>query len=183
MRLVILSGSLRRGSFNTALAHLLAELAPADCETEVFTPAGIPVYDGDVESEAGIPDAVARLKDQVAGADGFVLVTPEYNQSVPGTLKNVIDWMTRPPTDISRVFGGKPVAICGASPSSAGTRSSQYAWLPVFRALKTRVYSEKTVALAGADQHVDDAGRLSDEETRTRASKLMEGFCEFARAQ
>lgn len=183
MRLVILSGSLRRGSWNTALAHTLAELAPADWEAKVATPAGIPVYDGDVEAEEGIPDAVASLKDQVAAADGLVLVTPEYNQGVPGTLKNAIDWMTRPPSDIGRVFASKPVALCGASPSSGGTRSAQYAWLPILRALKTRLYSEKTVVLANAGDQIDEQGRMSGEDARKRAGALIEGFCEFARAQ
>ncbi len=183
MRIVILSGSLRRGSWNTALAYALAEFAPADCETDVATPAGIPVYDGDVEAEQGIPDAVADLKDRVAAADALVLVTPEYNQSLPGPMKNALDWMTRPPKDIGRIFGGKPVALCGASPSSAGTRSSQYAWLPVLRALKTRLYSEQTLLVANAGDRFDDAGRLTDEDTRKRVAALIEGFCEFARGQ
>ncbi|MEX1080410.1 MAG: NADPH-dependent FMN reductase [Halofilum sp. (in: g-proteobacteria)] len=183
MRIVILSGSLRRGSWNTALAHTLAELAPEDCQTDVATPAGIPVYDGDVETEAGIPEAVATLKDQVAAADGLVLVTPEYNQGVPGPFKNAIDWMTRPPSDISRVFGKKPVALCGASPSSAGTRSAQYAWLPVLRALKTRLYSERTLLVDNASERFDEQNRLIDQDMRKRAGSLMEGFCEFVRAQ
>ncbi len=183
MRIVILSGSLRGGSWNTALAHTLAELAPADCQTDVATPAGIPVYDGDVETDEGIPEAVATLKDQVAAADGLVLVTPEYNQGVPGPLKNAIDWMTRPPNDIGRVFGKKPVALCGASPSSAGTRSAQYAWLPVLRALKTRLYSERTLLVDNAGERSNEQNRLTDEDMRKRAASLMEGFCEFVRAQ
>lgn len=178
MRIVLLSGSIRRGSWNTALARALAELAPSDCEAEIATPSGIPVYDGDLEAE-GVPDAVAALKDQVADADGLVLVTPEYNQGVPGPLKNAIDWMTRPPSDISRVFGRKPVALCGASPSSAGTRSAQYAWLPILRTLHTRLYSDRTLLVSNASERFDGDGRLTAEDTRKKAASLIEGFCGF----
>jgi NAD(P)H-dependent FMN reductase len=183
MRIVLLSGSIRHGSLNTALAHALAELAPDGCETEVATIADIPVYDGDLEAEEGIPAAVEALKDKVAAADGLVLVTPEYNQGVPGPLKNAIDWMTRPPSDIGRVFGRKPVALCGATPGSGATRSAQYAWLPTLRALQTRLYSDKTLLVPGAGDRFDEQGRLTDEDTRKRAAALMEGFCEFAGGQ
>lgn len=182
MRIVILSGSLRSGSYNTALARNLAETAPPECESQVVTPAGIPVYDGDLEAQ-GLPEAVEALKDRVASADGLVLVTPEYNQGVPGPLKNAIDWMTRPPGDIGRVFGRKPVAICGASPSAAGTRSAQYAWLPVLRALRTRVYSDRTLLVSNAGERFDDDGRLVDEDMRQRAAAMMEGFCAFVRGE
>lgn len=182
MRIVALSGSLRRGSYNTALARTLAELAPSDCAAEVATPRGIPVYDGDLEAE-GIPDAVTALKDQVASADGLILVTPEHNQGVSGPFKNCVDWMTRPPADISRVFGRKPVALCGATPSSAGTRSSQYAWLPTLRALHVRLYSDRTLLVAKADECFDDAGRLIDDGVRQKAAALIEGFCGFVRGE
>ena len=182
MRIVLISGSSRQGSYNTALARALAESAPGDCEAEVATLAGIPVYDGDLEAE-GIPEPVNALKDRVASADGLVLVTPEYNQGVPGPFKNAIDWMTRPPSDISRVFGRKPVALCGASPSSAGTRSAQYAWLPTLRALHTRLYSDRTLLVANASERFDEAGRLTDEDIRQKAAALMEGFCGFVRGE
>lgn len=182
MRIVLLSGSVRSGSINTALARALAELAPEECETEVATVADIPVYDGDLEAE-GMPAAVEALKDKVANADGLVLVTPEYNQGVPGPFKNAIDWMTRPPSDIGRVFGRKPVALCGATPGGGATRSAQYAWLPTLRALQTRLYSDKTLLVANAADRFDDDGRLTDEDTRKRAAALIEGFCEFVRSQ
>ena len=76
----------------------------------------MPLYDGDVEAAEGIPPQVVRLKDAVAAADGLLLVTPEYNNSIPGVFKNAIDWMTRPPADIARVWGGKPVAVIGGEP-------------------------------------------------------------------
>ncbi len=182
MRIVLLSGSIRRGSLNTALARALAELAPGDCETEVATVADIPVYDADLEA-AGIPAAVEALKEKVAHGDGLVLVTPEYNQGMPGPFKNAIDWMTRPPSDIARVFGRKPVALCGATPGGGATRAAQYASLPTLRALQTRLYSDKTLLVANAGDRFDDDGRLTDEDTRKRATALIEGFCAFIRGQ
>ncbi|MDZ7748981.1 MAG: rhomboid family intramembrane serine protease [Halofilum sp. (in: g-proteobacteria)] len=181
MQIIVLSGSLRSGSYNTCLAHALAELAPEGCDVEVATPRGVPVYDGDVEADEGIPDAVAALKDRVAAADGLVLVTPEYNQGVPGPFKNAIDWMTRPPKDIARVFRGKPVALCGATPGGAGTRSAQYAWLPTLRTLGTRLYSEHSLLLARAGELFDTDGRLVDQDMRERAAGLIHGLCTFAR--
>lgn len=179
MRIVALSGSLRAGSYNTALARTLAELAPGCCEVEVATPAGIPVYDGDLESDQGVPVAVEQLKDRVAAADGLVLVTPEYNHGVPGAFKNAIDWMTRPPKDIARVFRGRPVALCGATRGANGTRAAQYAWLPTLRVLGTRVYSEQTLFIANAAERFDAEGRLADDDMRERATALMDGFCQF----
>jgi NAD(P)H-dependent FMN reductase len=181
MEIVALSGSLRQGSWNTALAHALAELAPSGTRVHVATPAGIPVYDGDLEAAEGVPAAVEALKDQVAAAHGLVLVTPEYNQGMPGAFKNTIDWMTRPPKDIARVFRGKPVALCGATPGGAGTRSAQYGWLPTLRTLGTRLYSEHILFVSGAADRFDAEGRLVDEDTRKRAGALMEGFCAFVR--
>lgn len=182
MHIIALSGSLRGGSWNTRLAHALAELAPAGCTVEVATPHGIPLYDGDVEAAEGIPEAVAALKDRVAAADGLVLVTPEYNQGVPGVFKNALDWMTRPPKDIARVFRGKPVALCGATPGGAGTRSAQYAWLPTLRTLGTRLYSEHILFLARAGELFDADGHLVDSDTRERAAALVHGFCRFCAA-
>src|SRR2546425_3048293 len=115
-RIVAIAGSLRRGSFNAALLRAAAALAPEDVTLEIATIKGIPLYDGDVESADGIPPIVAALKDSIATADGLLLATPEYNNSMPGVLKNAIDWLSRPPADIPRVFGNRPVAIIGASP-------------------------------------------------------------------
>ena len=84
-----------------------------------------------------MPAAVAKLKEQVAAADGLLLVTPEYNNSIPGVFKNAIDWLSRPAADIPRVFGGRKVAVIGASPGGFGTILSQTAWLPVLKTLGT----------------------------------------------
>ena len=174
-----IAGSLRKGSYNAALLRAVAELAPVGMKVEITSVAGIPLYDGDLESEHGIPTPVAELKDKVATADGLLLVTPEYNHSIPGVLKNAIDWLSRPPADIARVFGDKPVAIMGATPGAAGTRLAQAAWLPVLRALGTRAWFGKQLYVAGAAQEFDVNGRLVDEKTKKLLSELMIGFAKF----
>lgn len=139
---------------------------------------GIPLYDGDLEAAEGIPEAVTILKDAVASADGLLLVTPEYNQSIPGPFKNAIDWMSRPGSDMRRVFGGKPVGIMGASPGRMGTISSQTAWLPVFRQLALVPYLGKSVYLSGAGDAFDD-GELTSPDLQKLLDGYLEGFRDF----
>jgi NAD(P)H-dependent FMN reductase len=179
-RIVGIAGSIRKASFNAALLRAAVEVAPAGTMVEIASIAGIPLYDGDVEAERGVPESVAELKNRIAAADGLLLVTPEYNNSMPGVLKNAIDWLSRPPRDIARVFGGKPVAIMGATPGPGGTRLAQAAWLPVLRALGTRAWFGKHLYVAGAAQAFDADGRLVDEKVRHLLSELMAGFAAFA---
>ena len=181
-KLIGIAGSLRKASFNAALLRAAAGLAPAGTEVELASIAGIPLYDGDLESERGIPDAVTTLKDQLAGADGLLLVTPEYNNSMPGVLKNAIDWLSRPSTDIARVFGDKAVALIGATPGMGGTRLAQAAWLPVLRMLGTRVWSGKQLYVAGAAQVFDAEGKLVDKKVEKLLAEYMAGFAAFAAA-
>src|SRR5690349_15360679 len=101
MRIIGLAGSLRSGSFNQALLRAAVEECPKEATIEVESIRGIPLYDGDVEAK-GIPEKVIQLKDRVAQAHALLLVTPEYNNSIPGTFKNALDWMTRPPADVPR---------------------------------------------------------------------------------
>src|SRR4051812_13494353 len=111
-----ISGSDRAGSFNAALLRAFVAAAPPGTVIEVASIREVPLYDGDWEAAHGVPEPVRQLKDRLAAADGLLLVTPEYNNSLPGVLKNAIDWMSRPPSDVDHVFGGKPVAIAGATP-------------------------------------------------------------------
>lgn len=178
-RIVGLAGSLRRDSFNAALLRQAAAAAPAGSRIDIHAIRGVPLYDGDVEAEQGIPDAVARLKDAVAQADGLLLVTPEYNNAIPGVFKNAIDWMSRPPQDMARVFGDRPVALIGASPGPFGTLLSQGAWLQVLRALGTRPWFGGRLMLSHADRAFDESGALREPAMQQRLAAFVAGFCAF----
>ncbi len=179
MRTIVgISGSLRRGSYNSALLRAAAQLAPQSVKVEIASIREIPLYDGDVE-ERGIPDAVTALKEQLAAADGILLVTPEYNHGVPGVLKNAIDWLSRPNKDIARVFGQKPVGIIGASGGIGGTALSQTAWLPTLRVLGTQAFFGGRVLVANAGKVFDAEGKLSDDALRGQLEKYMAAFAEF----
>jgi NAD(P)H-dependent FMN reductase len=178
--IVGISGSLRRGSFNTALLRAAVELAPEGTTISARTLHGIPLYDGDAEAADGIPEAVATLKEEVVAADGLLLVTPEYNNGIPGVFKNAIDWLSRPASDIGRVFGGRRVAVIGTSPGQWGTVLSQAAWLPVLRTLGTEPWWGGRLQLARARTLFDEEGKLVDEEVRGRLRKFVEGFAGFA---
>jgi NAD(P)H-dependent FMN reductase len=180
-RLLGISGSLRAGSYNTALLHTARELLPEGVELEVATLHGIPLYDGDAEEKHGIPAAAEALKDKLAACDGLILCTPEYNHSIPGVLKNAIDWMSRPGSDKERVFGGRPVALLGASPSSFGTVLAQNAWLPVFRILGMRYWCGMELMVSGAHKVFDDQGKLQDEKVRELLRKHVTGFSDYVR--
>lgn len=178
-----LCGSLRRESFNLMLLRAAVDAAPAGTSIAVESIREIPLYDGDVEAEHGIPPAVERLKDRIAAADGVLIATPEYNNSMPGVLKNAIDWLSRPASDITRVFRGRPVAVMGATPGAGGTALSQAAWLPVLRTLGMRPWFEGRVLISGAGKLFDSGGHVTDEQTLARVRAFVEGFATFVETQ
>jgi chromate reductase, NAD(P)H dehydrogenase (quinone) len=182
-KIVGISGSLRAGSYNTALLNAAAALAPEGVDFAIGTIRGIPVYDGDLETNDGIPAAVTALKDLITGADGVLLVTPEYNNSIPGPFKNAIDWTTRPPSDIARVWRDRPVATIGASPGNFGTILSQDAWLPVLRTLGTQPWFGARLMVSRADSVFDEKGKLTDEALKERLQKFVAGFVEFVQSR
>jgi NAD(P)H-dependent FMN reductase len=174
-----IAGSVRAGSLNAKLLRAATALAPPSLTVEVESIREIPLYDGDLEAAEGIPPVVARLKDRIAAADGLLLVTPEYNNSIPGRFKNAIDWLTRPASDIARVFGDRPVALMGATPGRGATSLAQAAWLPVLRTLGTRPWFGGRLGVAQATKVFDEAGQLTDERVRGELTRFMAGFAAF----
>jgi chromate reductase len=177
-----LSGSARTGSYNSMLLRALIAAAPPDVTFDIVNIREIPLYDGDWEASHGIPESVTNLKDRLAAAAGLLIVTPEYNNSIPGVLKNVIDWMSRPAADIQRVFRSKPVALAGATPGPGGTLLAQAAWLPVLRTLGMRPWFEGRLGISGAAKVFDAGGAIADEATLARVRAFIEGFAAFAGA-
>lgn len=182
MTIIGLSGSLRSGSYNTALLRAAAELMPAGTELIVKTIHGIPLYDGDLEAAEGIPSAVVELGKSIAEADGLLLATPEYNNSIPGPFKNAIDWLSRLPDEAAPVFAGKSVAVIGASPGGFGTLLAQDAWLTVLRTLETRPWFGARLPVSRAAGLFDSESQLIDAGTRDRLRGFVTGFAEFARS-
>lgn len=178
-KIVGMAGSLRSGSFNAALLRAAAEVMPGGSSLEIATIKGIPLYDGDIEEKEGIPPAVQVLKNQIMACDGVLLVTPEYNNSMPGVFKNAIDWLSRPSADIARVFGDRPIAITGASPGGFGTVLSQAAWLPVLRTLGVRPWFGGRLLVSHAGSVFNDAGDLVDQKVKAQLQQFMHDFVNF----
>jgi NAD(P)H-dependent FMN reductase len=180
-KIVGISGSLRKGSFNSALLREAVGLMPEGATLEVASIQGIPLYHGDVEAEQGLPPAVVALKDAMVAADGVLLVTPEYNNGIPGVFKNAIDWASRPPADIGKVFGARPFAVIGASPGNFGTILAQDAWLSVLRTLGTQPWFGGRLMASRASGLFDDDGKLTDDAIRDRLRDYLAGFVSFVR--
>lgn len=181
IRIVGLSGALRQGSLNAQLLREAVTLAPQGVTIETGTIRGIPLYDGDVEEAEGVPAEVTALKEAVAAADGLLLVTPEYNNGMPGVFKNAIDWMSRPSSDIRRVFGGKPVGLIGASPGGFGTILAQNGWLPVLRTLGTDPFFGGRLMVSRAHQALGPDGGFTDPAMAAQLAAYLEGFAAFVR--
>lgn len=180
--IVGIAGSLRAGSLNAALLRTAATMMPSGTTLGLGSIAGIPLYDGDLEEREGIPLPVQMLKDQIASSEGLLLVTPEYNHSLPGVFKNAVDWLSRPPGDAPRVFRGRAVGVIGCTPGGMGTAYAQSAWLPVLRALGTRPWFGKALNVPRAGQVFDADGRMIDETIAQRLEDYLEGFSTFAAA-
>ncbi len=178
-RLVGISGSLRKGSFNTALLRAATGLVPDGSSLEVRTLHGVPLYNGDDEASTGIPAPVQALKEAIAAADGVLLVTPEYNNSIPGVFKNGVDWISRPPADLKRIFAGRPFGVIGASPGGFGTILSQAAWLPVLRHVGANLWTGGRLQVAKANTVFDQEGTLTDDQIKEQLRAYIAGFVAF----
>jgi chromate reductase len=176
-KLLGLSGSLRAGSYNTALLRAAAGLMPPGATLEIATPHGIPLYGGDLEAREGIPPAVQALKERIVAADGLLLATPEYNNGMPGVLKNAIDWLSRPPR--GSALNGKVAAVMGASPGMTGTARSESQLRQPFVFTNTYALLQPEVLVARAHEKFDADGRLVDQPTRDFLATFLQRFAEY----
>jgi chromate reductase len=172
VKILGIAGSLRAGSYNRSVLRAAIELAPEGMQIESFDLAPIPLYNEDVR-ERGFPEPVEKLREGIRAAHGLLLVTPEYNYSVPGVLKNAIDWASRPP---DQPFDGKPVALMGASPGTLGTARAQYHLRQSFVFLNGMVLNRPEIMIGKANEKIDAEGRVTDETTRRFIRRLLEAF-------
>ncbi|MBN8737183.1 MAG: NAD(P)H-dependent oxidoreductase [Xanthomonadales bacterium] len=174
-RILALPGSLRRDSCNRKLLETASRCAPPDSRIELFDGlAEVPLFNEDLESVQPLHEGVRRLRKAAAGADGLLIATPEYNQSMPGVLKNAIDWLSRPLPD--ELLPGKPTAIMGASTGRWGTRLAQAALRQTLAATEALVMPAPTLFVRDAAQVFDDAGELGDPATRESLHELLLAF-------
>src|SRR5215472_14759629 len=164
-----ISGSLRRGSFNTALIRAAIELAPEGMDIELADISGLPPYNEDVNA-SGQPPAVVDFRRRIAAADALLFSTPEYNYSMSGVLKNAIDWASRPP---AQPFDGKPIAIMGASAGPGGTIRAQYHLRQSAVYLNMLPLNKPECFVARAHEKFDKDGKLVDEATRKAVGQLL----------
>ncbi len=164
-----ITGSLRKGSYNRAALRAAQSLAPEGAKVDIFDLDGIPPFDQDQETRP--PQKVVELKARIRAADAILFATPEYNYSIPGVLKNAIDWASRPYGDSA--WDGKPAAIMGASPAMTGTARAQYHLRQVFVFLNLHPLNRPEVMIAQADKRFDEQGNLTDETTKEHIRKLL----------
>lgn len=183
MKVFILAGSSRQESLNRKLASSIDEMVSAGGHTSIVKHIGefqLPLYNGDWESEHGVPQSARDLKLAMADADALIFVSPEYNGSIPGTLKNTIDWISRPdkPYDGGPFLKGKPVLMASASPGYFGGARMQFHLRDVLSQLGANVYGQ-SISVPSASKALDENGAFTDEKAKERAEKAVNSFLEF----
>ena len=171
------AGSLRKQSYNKAILAAAVETVPDDASLEVFDLEGIPPFNQDIELQP--PDKVKEFKAKIRAADAILIATPEYNYSIPGVLKNAIDWASRPYGD--NAFDGKPVAVMGASVGTLGTARAQYDLRRSFVFLNMLPVNQPEVMVSFAQDKVNSDGRVTDEKTRKRIRELLQSLATWTK--
>jgi len=171
------AGSLRKDSYNKALLRVAIELVPKSAKLEIIDLEGIPPFNQDLENR--MPEKVKEFKAKIKVADAILIATPEHNYSIPGVLKNAIDWASRPPGDNS--FEGKPVAIMSASPGTLGGARAQYHLRQVLVSLNMHAINRPEVIVASADKKIDEKGKLADEKLRKKIRQLLENLVDWTK--
>lgn len=177
IRILGIAGSLRRKSHNRAALRAAQKLVPANAEIEIFELDGLPVFSEDDERTP--PPKVVELKKRLRNADAVLFVTPEYNYSIPGGLKNAIDWASRPYGD--NAWAGKPAAVMGASVGRFGTARAQYHLRQVFVFLNILAVNQPEVMIGNAAEHFDADGNLINEETKKLIGRLLSNLVDWTR--
>jgi chromate reductase, NAD(P)H dehydrogenase (quinone) len=175
MKLIAISGALRKASTNTGLLRALKDVAEINIEIEIATLHGIPLYDGDVEKESGKPQSVKNLDARIRAADGVIIATPEYNFSVPGVLKNASDWLSRGGSP----FKWKRVGVLGSADGPLGTGRSQYHLRQNLQALEAITMPKPEIFVGNASTKFDAHGNLTDEDTKQRLKAWLHSFTEW----
>ena len=177
IRILGIAGSLRRKSYNRAALRAAQQLVPQDAVLDIFELDGIPVFSEDDERQP--PVKIVELKKRIREADAILFVTPEYNYSIPGGLKNAIDWASRPYGD--NAWNGKPVAVMGASLGTLGTARAQYHLRQVFVFLNMLAINQPEVMIANAAQNFDAEGNLTNETTKNLIRQLLANLVGWTR--
>ena len=177
VRILGIAGSLRKSSYNRAALRAAGTLLPADATLEIFELDGLPGFSEDDEQSP--PAQVVELKRRIRAADALLFSTPEYNYSVPGVLKNAIDWASRPYGDSA--WSGKPAAIMGASVGAGATMRAQYHLRQIFVYLDIHALNQPEVMIGNASSRFDASGNLTDDGTRERIRKLIEALVAWTR--
>ncbi len=177
MHFLGISGSLRRQSLNTAALRACAKLVPPGVTMDLADISAIPLYNEEIR-EQGLPDAVHKLREQILSADAIVIATPEYNFSIPGVLKNAIDWASRPP---SQPFDGKPIALISASPGGFGGARAQYHLRQVFIYLNGLILNRPEVMMSAAHTKFDAQGELTDAAATDQLKALLAALADWSR--
>lgn len=176
LKVLGIPGSLRKGSYNLAALRAAQKLVPPDMELEIFDLNGIPPFSEDDEKNP--PARVVELKRKIRDAGVILFSTPEYNYSIPGVLKNAIDWASRPYGD--NAWSGKPVALMGASTGMLGSARAQYHLRQVFVFLNVYALNQPEVLIANAAQKFDAEGNLTDEKTKEIIKRLLNALVPWA---
>ncbi len=171
------AGSLRKGSYNKALLRAAVDLVPREAELEVFDLEGIPPFNQDLENTP--PERVKEFKKKIKAADAILIATPEANYTIPGVLKNAIDWASRPYGD--NAFDGKPVGLMGATIGNLGTARAQYHLRQSFVFLNMHPLNQPEVMVSVAQEKIDQNGRVTDPKTREKIKELLASLVTWAR--
>jgi chromate reductase len=177
VRILGIAGSLRRESYNRAALRAATELVPEGASIETFELDGIPAFNQDEEQQP--PAKVTELKKRIREADAILIVTPEYNYSIPGVLKNAIDWASRPYGDSA--WNGKPAAIMGASVGTIGTARAQYHLRQMMVFLNMFPVNQPEVMIGNASERFDAEGNLTDDATKDFIRQLLQNLVEWTR--